>query len=177
MNLLLAFMQSILQSQGQVLRKMRFMPSSLTSKSHRLLTALVDSRHKKVFKVKAVVTDKDPEKEKEDKERVCTLCLLHVNRDLLVLTQIGGRVYVFIVWTSSAKCIAFCMYKHLSTSIDKHCNFPFCSIIPLLQTYKHDFIMFCTNVVGWMYSCSQICVLRSVTSLQSQLLLYMIYYK
>jgi hypothetical protein len=68
-----AFLQSILQSQGQVLRKMRFMPSSLTSKSHRLLTALVDSRHKKVFKVKAVVTDKDPEKDKEEKEKVCTL--------------------------------------------------------------------------------------------------------
>lgn len=49
------------------------MPSSLTSKSHRLLTALVDSRHKKVFKVKAVVTDKDPEKDKEEKEKVCTL--------------------------------------------------------------------------------------------------------
>lgn len=66
----LLFLQSILQSQGQVLRKMRFMPSSLTSKSHRLLTALVDSRHKKVFKVKAVVIDKDPEKEKEEKEKV-----------------------------------------------------------------------------------------------------------
>ena len=73
MNLLVAFLQSILQSPGQVMKKMRFMPSSLTSKSHRLLTALVDSRHKKVFKVKAVVTDKDPEKDKEEKEKVCTL--------------------------------------------------------------------------------------------------------
>ncbi|KAH8957484.1 hypothetical protein BDL97_07G093900 [Sphagnum fallax] len=61
---------SILQSQGQLLRKMKFMPSSLTSKSHRLLTALVDSRHKKVFKVKKVaISTVDPEKEKEAKER------------------------------------------------------------------------------------------------------------
>lgn len=67
--------QNILQSQGQVLRKMRFMPSSLTSKSHRLLTALVDSKHKKVFKVKAFVTEVDPEKEKEAKERVCEVYL------------------------------------------------------------------------------------------------------
>ncbi|XP_070679402.1 protein LEO1 homolog [Malus domestica] len=48
---------------------MRFMPSSLTSNSHRLLTALVDSRHKKVYKVKNCVTDIDPEREKEEKER------------------------------------------------------------------------------------------------------------
>lgn len=60
---------SILQSQGQVLRKMRFMPSSLTSKSHRLLTALVDVKHKKTFKVKAVITETDPEKEKHEKEK------------------------------------------------------------------------------------------------------------
>ncbi len=67
-------LQSILQSQGQLLRKMKFMPSSLTSKSHRLLTALVDSRHKKVFKVKKVaISTVDPEKEKEAKERVCRL--------------------------------------------------------------------------------------------------------
>ncbi|KVH99274.1 Leo1-like protein [Cynara cardunculus var. scolymus] len=59
----------ILQSQGRVLKKMRFMPSSLTSNSHRLLTALVDSRHKKVFRVKKTVTDIDPEREKEQKEK------------------------------------------------------------------------------------------------------------
>lgn len=46
------------------------MPSSLTSNSHRLLTALVDSRHKKVYKVKNCVTDIDPEREKEAKEKV-----------------------------------------------------------------------------------------------------------
>ncbi|RRT55621.1 hypothetical protein BHE74_00032057 [Ensete ventricosum] len=60
----------ILQSQGRLLRKMKFMPSSLLSKSHRLLTALVDSRHKKVYKVKNCITEIDPEKEKEAKERV-----------------------------------------------------------------------------------------------------------
>ncbi|RZR90167.1 hypothetical protein BHM03_00018018, partial [Ensete ventricosum] len=49
---------------------MKFMPSSLSSKSHRLLTALVDSRHKKVYKVKNCITEIDPEKEKEEKERL-----------------------------------------------------------------------------------------------------------
>ncbi|KAF9597602.1 hypothetical protein IFM89_020081 [Coptis chinensis] len=58
-----------LQSQGRLLRKMRFMPSSLSSNSHRLLTALVDSRHKKVYKVKNCIADKDPEREKEEKEK------------------------------------------------------------------------------------------------------------
>ncbi|GAB4860866.1 hypothetical protein Ancab_036026 [Ancistrocladus abbreviatus] len=61
--------KGILQSQGKLLRKMRFMPSSLSSNSHRLLTALVDSRHKKVYKVKNCITDVDPEREKEQKEK------------------------------------------------------------------------------------------------------------
>ncbi|XP_074317087.1 protein LEO1 homolog [Silene latifolia] len=61
--------KGILQSQGKLLKKMRFMPSSLSSNSHRLLTALVDSRHKKMYKVKNCITDVDPEKEKEKKER------------------------------------------------------------------------------------------------------------
>ncbi|KAK1296613.1 hypothetical protein QJS10_CPB15g01447 [Acorus calamus] len=68
-HLFLRHDKGILQSQGRLLRKMRFMPSSLTSKSHRLLTALVDSRHKKVYKVKNCITDIDPEKEKEEKEK------------------------------------------------------------------------------------------------------------
>lgn len=63
-------LQGILQSQGRILKKMRFMPSSLSSNSHRLLTALVDSRHKKVYKVKNCITDIDPEREKEEKEKV-----------------------------------------------------------------------------------------------------------
>ena len=49
------------------------MPSSLSSKSHRLLTALVDSRNKKMYKVKNVITNKDPEREKEEAERVSNL--------------------------------------------------------------------------------------------------------
>ncbi|KAL5723144.1 hypothetical protein ACHQM5_006572 [Ranunculus cassubicifolius] len=61
--------KGILQSQGSLMRKMRFMPSSLTSNSHRLLTAIVDSRHKKVYKVKNCITDIDPEREKEEKEK------------------------------------------------------------------------------------------------------------
>lgn len=74
----LPIMQGILQSQGRLLRKMRFMPSSLTSNSHRLLTALVDSRHKKVYKVKNCVTDIDPEREKEQKERVIITSEVHL---------------------------------------------------------------------------------------------------
>lgn len=66
-------MQGILQSQGRILKKMRFMPSSLSSNSHRLLTALVDSRHKKVYRVKNCITDIDPEREKEQKEKVFIL--------------------------------------------------------------------------------------------------------
>lgn len=68
-HLFLRHGKGILQSQGRILRKMRFMPSSLTSNSHRLLTALVDSRHKKVYKVKNCFTDIDPEREKEQKEK------------------------------------------------------------------------------------------------------------
>ncbi|KAL7192244.1 hypothetical protein ACSBR2_024144 [Camellia fascicularis] len=68
-HLFLRHGKGILQSQGRLLRKMRFMPSSLSSNSHRLLTALVDSRHKKVYRVKNCVTDIDPEREKEQKEK------------------------------------------------------------------------------------------------------------
>ncbi|XP_059442458.1 protein LEO1 homolog [Corylus avellana] len=68
-HLFLRHGKGILQSQGRVLRKMRFMPSSLSSNSHRLLTAIVDSRHKKVYKVKNCITDIDPEREKEEKEK------------------------------------------------------------------------------------------------------------
>ncbi|CAN0876912.1 Protein LEO1 homolog [Linum grandiflorum] len=68
-HLFLRHNKSLLQSQGRILRKMKFMPSSLSSNSHRLLTALVDSRHRKVYKVKNCITDIDPEREKEEKER------------------------------------------------------------------------------------------------------------
>ncbi|CAH2044064.1 unnamed protein product [Thlaspi arvense] len=68
-HLLIKHEKGILQSQGRILKKMRFIPSSLTSNSHRLLTALVDSRHKKSYKVKNCVTDIDPEREKEKRER------------------------------------------------------------------------------------------------------------
>ncbi|KAL0856376.1 hypothetical protein Bca101_061529 [Brassica carinata] len=69
-HLLLKHEKGILQSQGRILKKMRFIPSSLTSNSHRLLTALVDSREKKDYKVKNCVTDIDPEREKEKRERM-----------------------------------------------------------------------------------------------------------
>ncbi|XP_056841694.1 protein LEO1 homolog, partial [Raphanus sativus] len=63
-HLLVKHEKGILQSQGKIMKKMRFIPSSLTSNSHRLLTALVDSRQKKDFKVKNCVTHIDPEREK-----------------------------------------------------------------------------------------------------------------
>ncbi|KAL3684935.1 hypothetical protein R1sor_002957 [Riccia sorocarpa] len=68
-HLFLRHPKSLLQSQGRLLRKMKFMPSSLTSKSHKLLTALVDSRHKKVLKVRSIITNMDPDKEKEGQEK------------------------------------------------------------------------------------------------------------
>ncbi|KAJ4866721.1 Protein LEO1-like protein [Raphanus sativus] len=69
-HLLVKHEKGILQSQGKIMKKMRFIPSSLTSNSHRLLTALVDSRQKKDFKVKNCVTHIDPEREKEKRERM-----------------------------------------------------------------------------------------------------------
>nr|XP_010906135.1 protein LEO1 homolog [Elaeis guineensis]XP_010906136.1 protein LEO1 homolog [Elaeis guineensis] len=68
-HLFLQHDKGILQSQGRLLRKMRFMPSSLSSKSHRLLSALVESRNKKVHKVKSC-NGIHQEREKEEKERV-----------------------------------------------------------------------------------------------------------
>ncbi|CAN6170557.1 unnamed protein product [Urochloa humidicola] len=61
--------KGILQSQGRLLQKMRFMPSSLSSKSHRLLTALVDSQNKKTVKMQKWFETKDPEKVKQEHER------------------------------------------------------------------------------------------------------------
>ncbi|KAG2639478.1 hypothetical protein PVAP13_2KG009900 [Panicum virgatum] len=61
--------KGILQSQGRLLHKMRFMPSSLSSKSHRLLTALVDSQNKKTVKMRKWFETKDPEKVKQENER------------------------------------------------------------------------------------------------------------
>ncbi|GAQ82848.1 Leo1-like protein [Klebsormidium nitens] len=61
--------RGLLQGQGKLVWKMRLMPSSLDSKSHRKLTQLVDSKHKKVYKVKTVATTVDPEKEKLAREK------------------------------------------------------------------------------------------------------------
>lgn len=83
-NFFYLYSQGILQSQGRILKKMRFMPSSLASNSHRLLTALVDSRHKKVYKVKNCITDIDPEREKEQKEKVHKLAMWFFFIDPLV---------------------------------------------------------------------------------------------
>lgn len=68
-HLFLRHGKGILQSQGRLLHKMRFMPSSLSSKSHRLLTALVDSQNKKTVKMQKWFETKDPEKAKMERER------------------------------------------------------------------------------------------------------------
>lgn len=62
--------KGIYRSQGRISRKMRFMPSSLSSNSHHVLTAMVNSRNKKVSKVKQYVTDVDPEFLAEEQMRV-----------------------------------------------------------------------------------------------------------
>ncbi|KAK0605216.1 hypothetical protein LWI29_024255 [Acer saccharum] len=67
-HLFLRHGKGILQSQGIISRKMRFLPSSLSSNSYRLLTALVDGV-KRFYKVKNCVTDIDPEREKEEEEK------------------------------------------------------------------------------------------------------------
>ncbi|KAK7247476.1 hypothetical protein RIF29_42359 [Crotalaria pallida] len=81
--------KGILQSQGRLLRKMKFMPSSLSSNSHRQLTALVDSRDKKGYKVKKCITNIDPEKEKEENEKaesqsIRANVLLHYKREKVI---------------------------------------------------------------------------------------------
>uniref|UniRef100_A0ACD5X7B0 Uncharacterized protein n=1 Tax=Avena sativa TaxID=4498 RepID=A0ACD5X7B0_AVESA len=61
--------KGLLQSQGRLLQKMRFMPSSLSSRSHRSLTALVDSQNKKTTKVQTCYNKTDPERAKQEMER------------------------------------------------------------------------------------------------------------
>ena len=59
----------IVQAQAQLERKLVFRPSSLQSKSHKLLTAAIDKRHQKVTKLKKVITTVDPEAEKAAREK------------------------------------------------------------------------------------------------------------
>ncbi|XP_040378550.1 protein LEO1 homolog [Oryza brachyantha] len=61
--------KGLMQSQGRLLQKMRCMPSSLSSRSHRSLTALVNSQNKKTIKMQTWIDEKDPEKVKEEKEK------------------------------------------------------------------------------------------------------------
>ncbi|CAA0826877.1 Protein LEO1 homolog [Striga hermonthica] len=70
MHLFLKHEKGIYQSQGRISRKMKFMPSSVSSNSHRSLTAMVESRNKKVSKVKHYVPEVDPERTVEQYEKV-----------------------------------------------------------------------------------------------------------
>ena len=60
----------VVQGQGQLLRKMRFRPIDLRSKIHRHLAQGLESKYRKMKKVKNMVTTEDPDKEKERLERV-----------------------------------------------------------------------------------------------------------
>jgi hypothetical protein len=59
----------IIQAQAHMRSKLVFRPSSLQSKSHKLLTAAIDKRHQRVIKVKKVVTSVDPDAEKTEREK------------------------------------------------------------------------------------------------------------
>ncbi|KAI3454743.1 hypothetical protein Pfo_011406, partial [Paulownia fortunei] len=61
--------EGIYQAQGKISKKMKFMPSSLSSNSHCVFTALVDSQDKKVHKVRHCITDVDPERVMEQPEK------------------------------------------------------------------------------------------------------------
>eukprot|EP00850_Spirogloea_muscicola_P021644 SM000256S08698 [mRNA] locus=s256:77011:79782:- [translate_table: standard] len=61
---------SVVQAQGRLLRRMKFMPSTLNSASHKLLTAMVDTKYKKMTRVmKFTNPGVDPEKEKHQREK------------------------------------------------------------------------------------------------------------
>ena len=49
---------------------MRFRPSDTRSNIHKKLTLGLDSKYKRTTHIKSVVTTVDPEKEKEEKEKV-----------------------------------------------------------------------------------------------------------
>ena len=59
---------SVLACQGQVASRLTLRPSSLDSKSHKLLAAATAMRHAKVFRVKKTLVTVDPEREKRDAE-------------------------------------------------------------------------------------------------------------
>jgi hypothetical protein len=53
-----------------------FNPATLKSKTHQKLASSIVARHKKERKVKMVLTVRDPEKEREDAEKVILYSLL-----------------------------------------------------------------------------------------------------
>ncbi|KAI3470587.1 hypothetical protein Pfo_027250 [Paulownia fortunei] len=60
-HLFLRHRKGIFSAHGQISRKLKFMPSSLSSNIHHMLTAQVNSQNKTVNKVKHCITDVDPE--------------------------------------------------------------------------------------------------------------------
>mmetsp|Transcript_19391 Transcript_19391/g.23173 ORF Transcript_19391/g.23173 Transcript_19391/m.23173 type:complete len:397 (-) Transcript_19391:160-1350(-) len=59
----------LIQCLGQINTKINYRPTSLLSKSHKKLTAIVDKTHQKVKKVQKTVVLVDPEREKERREK------------------------------------------------------------------------------------------------------------
>ncbi len=78
---------SILAAQAPLGTRLTLRPSSLNSKSHKLLAAATAMRHAKVTKVKKTFTTVDPEREKLDleKEELARI----KDRDLLARKQAG----------------------------------------------------------------------------------------
>ena len=77
----------LIQAQAHLRTKLVFRPSSLQSKSHRMLRASIDQRHAKVTKIKKVVTTVDPEAEKAAREK--EELRLSKDRELLARKQAG----------------------------------------------------------------------------------------
>eukprot|EP00741_Cyanophora_paradoxa_P016447 tig00020918_g15880.t1 len=55
---------------GRLSRKMIFRPATLSSKSHKKLTSIIQQTHMKEKKVKMIHTERDPEKERLELERI-----------------------------------------------------------------------------------------------------------
>ena len=58
-----------LQGQAALNTKIAFRPASLNSRFHKKLTAAVEKRHTKTFKVRRTATVVDPNKEKAEREK------------------------------------------------------------------------------------------------------------
>jgi hypothetical protein len=63
--------QGVFQTQARFKEHMAFRPSGLQSQMHKKLTASIAAKHKKEAKTRLTEVDIDPEKAKEEAEKVC----------------------------------------------------------------------------------------------------------